>query len=103
MDEFLHIHRDRGHNSHGYSKSCLGRFNGSLYIFPFTCSMGKKWALKALLIELSNQTVAIFSYIVLQRGFKYKKNIHFKIILDYSNGLYEKHFNQTNKIDARKN
>ena len=27
-------------NSHGYSKSCLGFFNGSLYIFSFTHIMG---------------------------------------------------------------
>ena len=53
----FHIHRDRGHNTHGYSKSCLGCFNGSLYIFPFTRSMGKKWALGVLLIgvEESNR------------------------------------------------
>ena len=49
MEKFLHIHR--GHNSHGYSKSRLGCFNGSLYIFPFTRSMGKKWTLGVLLIE----------------------------------------------------
>ena len=55
----FHIHRDRGHNTHGYSKSCLGCFNGSLYIFPFTRSMGKKWALGVLLIGLRNQTVSI--------------------------------------------
>ncbi|KAK2975484.1 hypothetical protein RJ640_005793 [Escallonia rubra] len=33
-------------NSHGYSKSRLGCFNGSLYIFPFTRSMGKKWTIE---------------------------------------------------------
>nr|QJT42904.1 cytochrome b6/f complex subunit VIII [Opuntia quimilo] len=49
MEKFLHIYRDRGHNSHGYCKSRLGCFNGSLYIFPFTCSMGKKWTLEILL------------------------------------------------------
>ena len=58
MEKFLRIYRDRGHNSHGYSKSRLGCFNGSLYIFPFTRSVGKKWALKVLLIELRNKTVA---------------------------------------------
>lgn len=50
---------DRGHNSHGYGKSRLGCFNGSLYIFPFTRSVGKKWTLEVLLIELRNQTVSI--------------------------------------------
>lgn len=25
------------HKSHGYRNSCLGCFNGNLYIFPFTC------------------------------------------------------------------
>ncbi|KAF8039107.1 hypothetical protein BT93_B1607 [Corymbia citriodora subsp. variegata] len=49
----------RGHNLHGYSKSCLGCFNGSLYIFSFTRSMGKKWTLEVLLIEARNQTVSI--------------------------------------------
>ena len=51
MEEFFDIHRDRGHNSHGYGKSRLGCFNGSLYIFSFPRSMGKKWTLKVLLIE----------------------------------------------------
>lgn len=60
MEEILHIHRDRGHHSHGYSKSRLGCFNGSLYIFPFARSMGKKWTLEILLIELGNQTVSLF-------------------------------------------
>ena len=59
MEKFLHIHRARGQNSHGYSKSRLGCFNGSLYIFPFTRSMGKKWTVGVLLIELRNQTVSI--------------------------------------------
>lgn len=36
---------DRGHHLHGYSQSRLGCFNGSLYIFPFTRSMGKEWTL----------------------------------------------------------
>jgi len=40
---------DRGHNLHGYSKSRLGCFNGSLYIFPFARSVGKEWALGILL------------------------------------------------------
>ena len=31
----------------------MGCFNGSLYLFPFACSMGKKWTLAALLIKLS--------------------------------------------------
>jgi len=65
MEKFLHNYKDRGHNSHGYSKSRLGCFNGSLYIFPFTRSMGKKWTLKVLLIELSNQMGSIFLLIVL--------------------------------------
>lgn len=59
MKEFLQ--RDRGHNSHGYSKSGLGCFNGSLYIFPFTGSMGKKWTLGVLLIGFRNETFLIFS------------------------------------------
>jgi hypothetical protein len=42
LAKFLHIHRDTGHNSHGYSKSRLGCFNDSLYIFPFTRNTGKK-------------------------------------------------------------
>nr|YP_010579943.1 cytochrome b6/f complex subunit VIII [Hypericum monogynum]UZS76735.1 cytochrome b6/f complex subunit VIII [Hypericum monogynum] len=49
MEKFLH--RARGHNLHGYSKSRLGCFNGSLYIFPFPRSMGKKWTLEVLLIN----------------------------------------------------
>lgn len=53
MEEFLDSHRDGGHDSHGYSKSCLGCFNGSLYIFSFTCSLGKKWTLEVRLIEWS--------------------------------------------------
>ncbi|KAI9400374.1 hypothetical protein POPTR_002G235550v4 [Populus trichocarpa] len=57
--KFLHIHRDRGHNSHGYSKSRLGCFDGSLYIFPFTRGMGKKWIIGILLIELRNKTLSI--------------------------------------------
>lgn len=40
----------------------MGCFNGSLYIFPFTRSMGKKWTLEVLLIEFRNQTVSIFFY-----------------------------------------
>ena len=54
MEEFFDIHRDRGHNSHGYGKSRLGCFNGSLYICSFPRSMGKKWTLKVLLIAKSN-------------------------------------------------
>ncbi|KAI5568178.1 hypothetical protein POPTR_013G142332v4 [Populus trichocarpa] len=51
------MEKNRGHNSHGYSKSRLGCFDGSLYIFPFTRSMGKKWTLGILLIELRNETL----------------------------------------------
>uniref|UniRef100_A0A3Q7ICP6 Cytochrome b6/f complex subunit VIII n=1 Tax=Solanum lycopersicum TaxID=4081 RepID=A0A3Q7ICP6_SOLLC len=59
MERFLYIYRDRGHNSYGYSKSCLGCFNGSLYFFPFTRSVGKKWTLGVLIIEIRKQTVSI--------------------------------------------
>lgn len=48
MEEFPHIHTDRRHNSYGSSQSRLGGFNASLYIFPFTRSMGKKRTLKEL-------------------------------------------------------
>ena len=57
MEKFFHIHRNKGHNSHGCNKFCLGYFNGSLYIFSFTRSMGKKWTLEVLLIQLR-----IFNY-----------------------------------------
>lgn len=70
MEEFYH--RDRGHNSHGCSQSRLGCFNGSLYIFSFTRSMGKKWSLEVLLIELRNQTVLIVFSIVLLELFQIK-------------------------------
>lgn len=59
MEKLRHIHIDKGHNSHGYSKSRLGCFNGSLYIFPFTRSMGKKWTIGVLLIELRNGIILI--------------------------------------------
>ena len=59
MEKFFHVHRDRGHNSHGYSKSRLGCVNGSLYIFPFTRNMGKEWTLEILQIELGKQTVTL--------------------------------------------
>lgn len=36
----------------------MGCFNGSLYIFPFARSVGKKWALDVLLVEFRNQTVS---------------------------------------------
>lgn len=58
MEKFLH--RDRGHNSHGYSKSCLGCFNGSLYFFPFTRSMGKKWTLEVLRIDWGIKPYQLF-------------------------------------------
>nr|YP_010334083.1 cytochrome b6/f complex subunit VIII [Malus orientalis]UNH88100.1 cytochrome b6/f complex subunit VIII [Malus orientalis] len=32
----------------------MGCFNGSLYVFPFTSSMGKEWTLEVLLIEFRN-------------------------------------------------
>ena len=38
----------------------MGCFNGSLYIFPFTRSMGTKWTLEVLLIEFRNKTLSIF-------------------------------------------
>lgn len=62
-NEIIHIDididRDRRQNLHGYNKSCLGCFNGSFYIFPFPRSMGKKWTLTVLLIELRDQSVSI--------------------------------------------
>ena len=36
----------------------MGCLNGSLYIFPFARSVGKKWALEVLLVEFRNQTVS---------------------------------------------
>nr|ATL76537.1 cytochrome b6/f complex subunit N [Chenopodium album] len=36
----------------------MGCFNGSLYIFSFTCSMGKKWTLKYYYL-LRNKTVSL--------------------------------------------
>ena len=42
----------REHNPYGYSRYNLGCFNGSFYIFPFTRSMGEKWA---IMIMLKNQ------------------------------------------------
>lgn len=88
MEEFLDSHRDGGHHSHGYSKSCLGCFNGSLYVFSFTCSLGKKWTLEVRLIELSNEPFSIISYMVLQNVSK-EKHLHFQILLESSNGIYE--------------
>lgn len=81
MEKFRHIYRDRGHNSYGYSKSRLGCFNGSLYIFPFTRSMGKKWTLEVKLIELRNQTVSLVLEIILESVFKDLKYFPFKISL----------------------
>lgn len=52
MEKFLHIHRNRGQNSHGYSKSRMGWFNGSFYIFPLSRSVGTKWTLEVLLIAI---------------------------------------------------
>lgn len=48
---------NRRHNSHGYSKYRLGCFNGSLYFFPFTRSMGEKWTLEGLQPYLYNNNI----------------------------------------------
>ncbi|CAH8277890.1 unnamed protein product [Arabidopsis lyrata] len=65
FDSFLHIHRNRGQNSHGYSKSRMGCFNGSFYIFPLSRSVGKKWTLEILLIAIFH----LFKLIILTNGF----------------------------------
>ncbi|KAL0640934.1 hypothetical protein Bca4012_103441 [Brassica carinata] len=50
MEKFLHIHRNRGQNSHGYSKSRMGWFNGSFYIFSLSRSVGKNQIVFKLII-----------------------------------------------------
>lgn len=75
MKKFLHIDRDRRQNLHGYSKSCLGCFNGSFFIFPFPRSMGEKWTLRVLLIELRDQSINCFFFIT---GFFHFLTIEFK-------------------------
>lgn len=77
----FHIDRDRGHNTHGYSKSCLGCFNGSLYIFSFTRSMGKKWALGVLLIGLRNHK----PYQLFSRSFYKLQSLFFYYFITFRN------------------
>lgn len=76
----------------------MGCFNGSLYIFPFTRSMGKKWTLKVLLIELREKTQIKLYQLFYRRVLKFfyfsliqfinwiKKYLHFGIIV-YSSGV----------------
>jgi chlorite dismutase len=47
----------RKHDPYGYSRYNLGCFNGSFYIFPFTRSMGEKWA---IMVMLKNQLLRSF-------------------------------------------
>ena len=77
-------HRNRRHNSHGYSKYRLGCFNGSLYIFPFTRSMGEKWTLEIRLIEFRNQTVSIVLSIVPQNVIEIKLKFYFNKTISIS-------------------
>ena len=89
MEQFLYIYRDRGHNSYGYSKSCLGCFNGSLYFFPFTRSMGKKWTLEVIRIELIEESNHINCFIDRSATcFElFKKYLHLGLTLHFMNKI----------------